>query len=476
MPGPGIRIFCDPLVYAESDLTVTALALEAPGGKLVIVGCDLGVIPNTLADDLRRAVADTAHTAPSHVLLNYSHTHSSPALKGWGMTDDPERSAAIERHQAEIAEAIRRAVADADRNMQPARLGAGWGEAPIGVYRREGVAAGRPILGEVPDAPIDRSVGVIRIDHLSGRPIAVMFSFGCHPVIMGPRSQAVSSDFPGAARKIVEEVVGGTALFLQGCGGNINPRYGIGFEVDCRETKDREGAVLAGAVIAAASAIRTDKRRGPKTLLGETGIALWPWLPVDDAAAPSVAAAERTLVIPLSELPTREVSRRLRERYAGELASAQARRARPADLTVAARWAKWAEVLDEACALGEGTLRAPTGTFHIRNRHATFETPIQGMRVGDVAILATSFEMFSETGLSIKARSPFPHTQVIGYSNGTVGYLPRRSDYPPGGWSVEERYAVPDLFPQSWLWPVIVHPDAEEQVVEGAVAVLKELV
>jgi hypothetical protein len=96
--------------------------------------------------------------------------------------------------------------------------------------------------------------------------------------------------------------------------------------------------------------------------------------------------------------------------------------------------------------------------------------------VGDVAIVATSFEMFFETGLTIKGRSPFPHTEVIGYSNGCAGYLPRAQDHPRGGWSVEQRYAVPDLFPQSWLWPVIVHPDAEGQVVEGAIAVLNELV
>jgi hypothetical protein len=239
--------------------------------------------------------------------------------------------------------------------------------------------------------------------------------------------------------------------------------------------KNREATVLAGAVIAAASSIRTDKRRGSRTLVSESGIALWPWLSVEEATAPPIAAVERTLVLPLSELPPLEVAQRLRERHAAELASAQARRARRADVSVARRWARWAEILVEACALGEGVLETPTGTFSIRDRKATFETPIQGCRVGDVAIVATSFEMFFETGLAIKARSPFPHTEVIGYSNGCSGYLPRAEDYPPEGWSVEQRYAVPDLFPQSWLWPVILHPEAEGQVVRAAIAVLNEL-
>ena len=476
MPGPGIRIYCDPIVHIESDLTVTALVLETTNCKIVLIGCDLAVISSTLAREVRQAVATTVGTESSHVLVNYSHTHASPSIKGWSMVNDGDQAAAIERYQGRLVEAAEQAAVDADRSRQPARLAAGWGEAPLGVYRREGGSDGHLILGEVPDAPIDRSVGVVRVDDLQARPIAVVFSFGCHPVVVGPRSQAASSDFPGAARKLVEDVLGGTALFLQACGGNINPRYGIGFEVDCRDVKDREGAALAGAVIATASSIRTDKRRGPRTLLGDLGIALWPWVVVDDVMAPPAAAVERTLVIPLSDLPPLDVAQRLRDRYAAELASAHARRARTSDLTVAARWAQWAEILVEACALGEGTLHAPTGTFFIRNGKATFETLIQAIRVGDVAIVATSFEMFFETGLTIKGRSPFPHTEVIGYSNGCAGYLPRAQDYPPGGWSVEQRYAVPDLFPQSWLWPVIVHPDAEGQVVEGAIAVLNELV
>jgi len=476
MPGPGIRIYCDPIVHVESDLMLTALVLETPDCKIVVIGCDLAVISSALAHEVRQAVARAVGTEPSHVLVNYSHTHASPSIKGWGMVEGGERAAAIERYQARLVEAAEQAAAEADRGRQPARLTAGWGEAPLGVYRREGGSNGPLILGEVPDAPIDRSVGVIRVDDLGGRPISVLFSFGCHPVIMGPRAQAASSDYPGAARRLIEEVIGGTALFLQACGGNINPRYGIGFEVDCQDVKDREGAVLAGAVIATAANLRTDRRRGPRTLLGDLGIALWPWVSVDDVTAPRVAAVERTLVVPLSDLPPLEVAQRLRDRYAADLASAQTKRARTADLTVASRWAQWAAILAEACALREGTLHAPTGTFLIRNGKATFETLIQAIRVGDVAILATCFEMFFETGLKIKRRSPFPHTEVIGYSNGCAGYLPRAEDHPRGGWSVEQRYAVPDLFPQSWLWPVILHPDAEGQVVEGAIAVLKELV
>ena len=76
------------------------------------------------------------------------------------------------------------------------------------------------MLGEVPDHPIDSSVGVIRVDDHNGNPIAVAFRYSCHPVTMGPRSAVASSDFPGVARSVVESSIGGLALFLQGGGGN----------------------------------------------------------------------------------------------------------------------------------------------------------------------------------------------------------------------------------------------------------------
>ena len=94
----------------------------------------------------------------------------------------------------------------------------------------------------MPDHPIDPTVGVIRVDDLDGDPIAIVFRYSCHPVTMGPRSAVASSDFPGVARRVVETSLGGLALFLQGGGGNINPRAGMGFEVDCRDTKERVGA------------------------------------------------------------------------------------------------------------------------------------------------------------------------------------------------------------------------------------------
>ena len=57
---------------------------------------------------------------------------------------------------------------------------------------------------------------------------------------------------------------------------------------------------------------------------------------------------------------------------------------------------------------------------------------IQAIRINDIVLAGISVEAFFETGLAIKARSPFKHTQVLGFSNGIVTYLPRAEDYSAG--------------------------------------------
>jgi hypothetical protein len=88
------------------------------------------------------------------------------------------------------------------------------------------------------------------------------------------------------------------------------------------------------------------------------------------------------------------------------------------------------------------------------------DVPLQGIRVGPIALLATPLEVFTEIAQAIVAGSPFVHTLFCGYSNGVLGYLPTMEAYGEGGYEV----AI-SLF----------GPDAAEVLVEQSKVLLQEL-
>jgi hypothetical protein len=462
----GFRLFGNPVQAIESDLTATALVLANGQTKVVVIAIDLSIVGIDLslrsrrpAQEMRARVAEALGIPVAHVLLNTSHVHSGVALPDY-MPDTIEQIALKERYRESLTRGLVDAAVEADGHLRPARIGCGWGETAIGVYRRE-TRNGRDVLGEVPDHPIDASVGVIRVDDLGGEPIAVAFRFSCHPVTMGPRSAVVSSDFPGVARSTVENSVGGLALFLQGGGGNVSPRAGMGFERDCRDTKNRVGLELGGEVVKVAASIRTNARPGERRLLGNVPNVLFtPWERIDGRAATHLAAAEATVVLDYVDLPTLDEARAILAGWQTTLQERRSGGSQEWEVRVAERYEDWARLLVESA----------------DRSVAQCDLFLQAIRVDDVVVTGMNAELFFETGLEIRSRSPFAHTFALGYTNGTIGYLPRAEDYPPGGWDVRAAYAVPDLIFQVHPHPVALHPGSERRAVDGTLALLEGLV
>lgn len=454
----GLRLFGSPIQAIESDLTATVLVLGDGATKVAIIATDLVVMSIAEADRMRTAVATAIGTDVSHVLLNVSHNHSAPALRDFQtMTDTSEDVPFRTRYERDLHRWLVEAAVEADGQLQPARIGCSWGESAIGVYRRE-TRDGRDVLGEVPGHPIDSSVGVIRVDDLDGRPIAVLFRYSAHPVTVGSRSEVGSSDYPGPAREVIERNLGGLALFLQGCGGNVNPRVGIGYEVDCRDTKNRIGLELGGEALKVAATIRTNTRAGQRRPLGTVpNILFTPWEPIQGTDSCSyLAAAEVAVALEYDELPTLERARAILEHWQRLTAQRQQDGALDWEIRVAQKNEHWARRLVAA----------------VEDGHPTHDLRVQAIRVNDIVISTLSMEAFFETGLEIRQRSPLPDTFVLGYTNGVYGYLPRGEDYPAGGWRIDESYAVPDLIPQAWGMPVILRPDAAQRAVEASLELI----
>ena len=463
-PPLGIRTmgFSSRVGFVESiaeDLTATTLVLSDERTTLAIVALDICLLPIVRADVLRKSVGEAVGAPASNVLVNFSHTHSAPAFPDW-QPEPPDQQQLQEQYWELLTERTVQSAAQARERLQPARVAAGWGACDIGVNRREIGPDGLVFLGEVPDGETDPAVGVVRVDDLEGCPIAILCSLGCHTVVVGPRDQAASPDFPGPARRVVESTLGGLTLFLQACGGDVMPVGGMGYETNCSDANERVGTMLGGEVLKVAAALRTHLQRGERTALGSvSSISLWPWVPVDDAGVQArLAARSERIWLDFVDLPALEDAQAILDEKRRLLEAAQAT-GDERQIAPAQRFVTWAEALVDAC----------------ETNRRTIDFEVQALRIDDLALVGLSAEVFSGTGIEIKRRSPIAHTNVLGYSNGCVMYLPRAQDYPPGGWDVHVRYKIPDMLFQNYLVPVAFRPDSERRVVETALRLLHEI-
>jgi hypothetical protein len=82
---------------------------------------------------------------------------------------------------------------------------------------------------------------------------------------------------------------------------------------------------------------------------------------------------------------------------------------------------------------------------HLKERAGSPVTcEIQAIRVGPAAFIGWPGEIFCDLGMELKRRSPFHPTYVIGYANGSIGYVPTPEAFPEGGYEAESAAHLAD--------------------------------
>lgn len=239
-------------------LYARVLVLEVGEKRLALVALDLGrCFGHDSLERLRAAVQKSSGI--SYVLAVASHTHSAPVVQ------DTYRNGTPAWERADL-EKIAKAIDDAHQRACEARLGTGYGVAYIGHNRHRANPNGTVTWFEhnptqIPTAPVDPTVAVLRVDTADGRPLAVLVNYACHPVVFGPDNTQYSADYPAVMTKTVEQALGGQPLcfFLQGAPGDINPYYAvIPLKEYAVQRRDWTGVRLGEEAARVAKEIRTE--------------------------------------------------------------------------------------------------------------------------------------------------------------------------------------------------------------------------
>ena len=446
----------------DADLTATLLVLQSSDTRVVIAAFDLAFLHGETLPGIRNAIGNALGVPASHVLLNCSHTHCGPTMRGYLYDDDPAQHCMRETYEVGLIRKMPALASRALGDMETVRMATATGEARIGINRRELDDEGDIIVGENPAGPVDHEVRVIRFDDLHGKPKAVVFAHGCHTVSMGPKYLKWSPDYVGPARQLVEGSLGCLSLFLQANAGDIDPITGIGADKDNTDAKNRLGMTLGGEVLKVCSSLYTESIRGPRIVFGMLGkVSAYPRVPLKEEPEYPISVCEIPIELPMLDYPTLEQARALERNCREELAHARETGARQATLNVSQRYVYCARALLDRVE---------------NDRKCALDATIQAIVIGDLAIAAFPGETFARSGMAVKRRSPFPETLFCGYSNGCLTYIPTRDAYPREGWSFFRRYHIPDmLFLQSYGVGSALAPGTAEMVVDETVRLLHDI-
>jgi len=383
-------------------LWCTALAAKDADTEVIIAEWDLLYPPGgEWLAEARRRITELTGVPGDRIRLSAVHTHAGPNIKKPWFAGGAEM---VEPYVASLTDRLAGACLAAHQALRPARVAGGYGACAVNCNRRRPWKPDRLLLAPNPEGFSDHQVGVIRIDDVAGKPIAILVNFAAHPTILAWDNRLISSDYPGSVRRTVEGLTGATCLFLQGAAGNQNTMRDYSCKPEDARWVGRQIGLEAVRVAEFIEPQPTEMRIGKYVESSWTmGVAERAPTGQPDGR---VACISRTVSVPMwkhdppaeAEIKkVKDLEQRLADLRAGGAPVEQIREANmrvrraTLDLTVKTRRSKGTEIAME----------------------------FQAIRLGPTALVGIPVEPFAEIGAEVKAASPFATTFFSGYTNGS---------------------------------------------------------
>jgi hypothetical protein len=417
------RLWVKALVIKSDTTTAVIITVDA-----VAIG-EIGHIKNDYLPKVRARIEKDLGIKPTNVLVNASHCHGVVC--------------------ADVDERTVQAVKAAAKNLVPVRVGAGRGhEDRIMENRRIKLKNGREVdvrhaysmpadedVAEV--GPIDPEIGILRLDRTDGRTLAVVYNFACHP-IQGVANKGNTADVTGFASQVIEDNLseGTIALFVQGCGGDINP---INYkDVDHPRSAEPLGNMLGLSTLKALRKIPS-KDDGRLQLINETltlpRADLAERIALQEAEQTKLLQSLRGTSLSLKTFLPLAVKYKLSDEFPSYYSHLYLHEKKLGRDDLNKLDAENRQNLQQYIAniqTMEQLTRTQTNLALLKKHQAqniaagkrTIDVEVVGLRIGDFALVTFPGELTVRIGLNIKKRSPHKMTFVAGYTNGYIYYSP----------------------------------------------------
>ncbi|MFA7231418.1 MAG: hypothetical protein WC071_09115 [Victivallaceae bacterium] len=444
----------EPGVEILDSLYAKALVLDDGVTKVVIITMDVTAIGGrkiscNILDDvgeeflpaLRARIEKELNIPGCNVLVNASHTHPPGRM----LCDDAEQ---LER----TFDAVRQAA----QNMTQVKIGCGSGyENRLTINRTLKLKNGlewsirhtnpSPPKEEVAaSSPIDPEIGLLKIDRLDGRTLAVVYNFACHP-LFGDAKGSITANFPGVASKVIEENLDDDtmALFIQGAGGNI---IDSGFK-NFNQPRDIKpmGTKLG---LSALDAIKKISTKGATLNVISEIIELPRRTDIPERIAALLREQTELLASLHGTTLNFEEFFALYTKYDMSPDNHQEKDYSDMDKLNRRNIRKYLQSLNAMEKLAQIQDKISTLEKHQiindRSGETTIKAEVMGIKIGDCVIISSPAELLVEIGLNLKKISPYKTTLVAAFSNGYIHYGPPAEAYDKGGYEVTECLLAPE--------------------------------
>ena len=390
----------------HDDLWVRCLVLDDGQTRLALVVCDVLDMMWQVSEVARQRIEAATGLSQNNVLISATHTHTSHDVIGDRFVVTPELNAVQEALVARIVDTVRCAI----NKLEPARISWATASEPKHVFNRRwflkpGTVPTTPLGGTndqvkmnpgilnpnlvKPAGPVDPEIGIIAVQTIAGRPLALFANYALHYVGGGPRS-SISADYYGMFHEYIRRLLNAelqeplfVAMMSNAASGDVN-------NIDVTRPAPQRAhyekmRIVASDVAQAVYAAYQKMQWHDYVSLGVAFKKLE--ITYRRPSAEQVLWAKKTLAV----LKPGEQPKNWDEIYAERL------------LRMDAMPASWG-------------------------------LPLQALRIGEVAIVSFPNDTFCEIGLELKQRSPFKPTFVVSHAHGYFGYLPTPAQHALGGY------------------------------------------
>ncbi|MGI8635263.1 MAG: neutral/alkaline non-lysosomal ceramidase N-terminal domain-containing protein [Segetibacter sp.] len=207
------------------------VALDDGNTQFFIISSDICLFSPSEYDKVVARLQQEHDINPLNVWWSVTHTHSAPEVGPPGIygvyMGNRVQHTIDSAYTSMIEQSLINGILEAKKNLVPARLGVGWGFSNANINRRAVDVDGKASLGLNPDGPVDRRIGLLRIDKMDGSPLALIANYPIHGTVLGDKNLQISGDAPGIVSEYVEGKIGAPVLFINGAAGNLAPIYSV---------------------------------------------------------------------------------------------------------------------------------------------------------------------------------------------------------------------------------------------------------